>query len=63
MLRLDYTITYYQLNCLLAEEFADAEYFGRMAKLETIVDNRPIGLGIAQIGDLGRKINALEICK
>ena len=36
-LRLDFTITYYQLNCILLESFSDPDCFSRVSKVELIV--------------------------
>ena len=35
--RLDFAITYYQLNCLLTDSFHDPDYFARNSKIDTII--------------------------
>lgn len=35
-LRLDFTMTYYQQNCFLIDNFNDSEYICRMSRLELI---------------------------
>lgn len=45
-LRLDFTMTFYQLNCIQTDSFYDPDYFARNSKLDIIIDNKPIVLGI-----------------
>lgn len=40
-LRLDFTMTLYQLNCLLIDNFHDPDYFARNSKIDVIIDNKP----------------------
>jgi hypothetical protein len=34
--RLDFTMSYYQLNGYLVDNFHDSDYFGRVSRLESI---------------------------
>jgi hypothetical protein len=43
-LRLDFTMTFYQLNCLLIDYFHDPDYFARNSKTDTIIDYQPVVL-------------------
>jgi hypothetical protein len=43
-LRLDFTMTFYQLNCLLIDNFHDPDYFARNSKIDTIIEYQPATL-------------------
>ncbi len=62
-MRLDFTITYFQLNSILIDNFQDAEYFTRMSKLETTSECRPAPLHFGNLKDLEYKLQALEMLK
>lgn len=43
-LRLDFTITYYQLNCLCVDNWSDIDYFARTSKVEIVTEYKPSSL-------------------
>ncbi len=43
-LRLDWTMTFYQLNCLLIDNFSDPDYFARNSKIDVIIDTKGVSL-------------------
>ena len=43
-IKVDFLVTYYQLNCLLVDRFTDSDYFARNSKLEAILDVKPVKL-------------------
>lgn len=45
--RLDFIITFYQLNCLLVDNFYDPDYFARNSKIDVIIENKPAMLTTA----------------
>ena len=51
-MRLDFTITYYQMNCFLLDNFNDSEYFGRVSRLETINEYQPAAMLVGNLKDL-----------
>lgn len=61
--RLDFTMTYHQLNCFLLDQFNDPEYFGRVSRLETINEYQPATLLVGNLKDLQFKMKSLEIIK
>lgn len=42
--RLDFAMSYYQLNCLLTDNFHDPDYFARNSKIDSIIEHRPLPL-------------------
>ena len=62
-LRLDYTITYFQLNSFLVDNFFDSEYFCRMSRLDSINDVKPAPLMVTHLHDLECKLKSLELIK
>lgn len=51
-LRLDFTMSYYQLNCLLVDAFQDPDYFARNSKVELIIEHKPAPLTPSNHQDL-----------
>ena len=62
-LRLDFTITYFQLNGFLIDNFHDSEYFARMSYLETINECKPAALMVSNLTDLGSKLKSLDLIR
>lgn len=60
-LRLDFTMTFYQLNCLLIDSFYDPDYFARNSKIDVIIDNKPASLDFEVRPELEQKLRLLEI--
>jgi hypothetical protein len=58
-LRLDYIMTYYQLNCLLVDYFDDPDYFARNSKVEVIIDNKPTILSPSVMPEMEHKLKLL----
>jgi len=58
-LRLDFTMTYYQLNTFLVDNFNDSEYFCRMSRLDVINDYKPATLQVVNLRDLEGKMRGL----
>jgi len=56
-------MTYYQLNGFLLDSFNDAEYFGRVSRLETINEYQPAALLVGNLKDLEAKLKSLELLK
>jgi hypothetical protein len=46
-LRLDFAMTYYQLNCLLIDNFHDPDYFARNSMIDMIIEHKPAPLNSA----------------
>jgi hypothetical protein len=51
-MRLDYTMTYYQLNCFMVDNFHDPDYFARNSKIDIIIDNKPSPLTLTAMSEL-----------
>ena len=62
-LRLDFTMSFYQLNGFLVDYFHDLEYFSRMSRLETIMECVPASLQYGNFKDFECKMKALELIK
>lgn len=62
-LRLDFTLTYYQLNSLLVDNFYDPEYFARMSKLDTTLECKPVSLEYAHLPLIENKLKSLQLVK
>jgi hypothetical protein len=56
-------MTFYQLNCLLIDNFHDPDYFARNSKIDAIVDVPPAVLSAAAKSELEHKLKQLEIIK
>ena len=48
-MRLDFTITFYQLNSMLIDNFTDLDYFTRESKVEYIIEHKPAPLDFNNI--------------
>lgn len=59
--RLDFTITFYQLNCMLMSSFHELSFFGRECGLEEMCENKPFSLEWGNVKDLEQKMMLLEI--
>lgn len=46
---LDFIMSYYQLNCLLIDDFQRMDYFEKMSKLELILEYQPAELDIGNL--------------
>lgn len=51
-MRLDFTMTFYQLNCLMVDNFHDPDYFARNSKMDIIIDNKPSTLTLSSMSEL-----------
>lgn len=60
---MDFITTYYQLNCLLLDNFNNPEYFAKYSKLEHITEYKPVQLGLSSIKDVENKLKLLEILR
>ncbi len=58
-LRLDFTMTFYQFNCLLIDNFHDPDYFARNSKIDVIIDNKPTTLTAAVMPEIEHKLKLL----
>jgi len=56
-------MTYYQLNCLLIENFNNSEFFTKQSKLEHITEYKPVPLGLSSMKDVENKLRLLEIVR
>jgi hypothetical protein len=56
-------MTFYQLNCLLIDNFHDPDYFARNSKIDIIIDYPPAGLAVDDKPELEHKLKLLEIIK
>lgn len=45
-------MSYYQLNCLLIDNFNNSEFFTKQSKLEHITEYKPVPLGLSAIKDV-----------
>lgn len=52
-------MTFYQLNCIQIDSFYDPDYFARNCKLDIIIDNKPVTLGIEMKGEMEQKMKLL----
>ena len=60
----DFLTSYYQLNCILIEDFQRIDYFEKMSKLDLILEyNPPVDLDCSHIYELHNKLVQLEIVK
>ena len=59
----DFLISYYQLNCILIEDFQRIDYFEKMSKLDLILEVPPIELDASHISDVHFKLGQLDIFK
>ena len=57
--RLDFTITFYQFNCLLIDNFHDPDYFARNSKIDVIIDNKPSPLTPSVLPEIEHKLKLL----
>lgn len=62
-LRLDFTMSFYQLNCLLVDSFHDPDYFARNSKIDTIIEYKPAPLPSSCLDELKQKLHHLDILK
>ena len=62
-LRLDFTMTYYQMNTFLVDHFFDSDYFCRMSRLDLINEYKPATLQVVNLRDLESKARGLEMIK
>jgi hypothetical protein len=58
-LRLDFTVTYYQLNCLCVDNWSDIDYFARTSKVEVLTEHKPSTLHKTHLRDIEAKIREL----
>lgn len=60
-LRLDFTLTYYQLNCLSLDNWSDIDYFARTSKVEFLTEHKPSSLQKQHLREIETKIRELEL--
>jgi hypothetical protein len=61
LLLLDFLVSYYQLNCLLVDDFMRPEHFEKNAKLELILEYQPVDLDATNLEELEYKLTQLAI--
>lgn len=54
-------MTYYQLNCLLVEDFQRPDYFEKMSKLDLILEFQPLELDASHLEEVEGKLKQLGI--
>lgn len=61
LLLLDFLVTYYQLNCMLVDDFTRPENFEKNCKLDLILDNQPVDLDASHLEEIEHKLSQLAI--
>ena len=52
-------MSYYQLNCLLTDNFHDPDYFARNSKIDSIIEHKPLPLSPANLEEIQQKLHHL----
>lgn len=58
---LDFVVTYYQLNCLLVDDFRRIDYFEDRSKLDIIIEGLAVEMDAKAMGELLEKINYIGL--
>jgi len=61
LLTVDFLTTYYQLNCLLVDNYNSVDYFEKMSKLEIILDYNPSDLDGRHLEEIELKLQQLRL--
>lgn len=52
-------MTFYQLNCLLIDNFHDPDYFARNSKIDVIIENKPSVITPQMMAEMEHKLKML----